>query len=391
MIRRIAAQMSRTLVVGFGVVLMAAGMAAQQVGTTPMEIRVPAAPVPVAALGRTHLAYEVHLTNFGGTPVSLERLDVAVPDGAVVGSWSGDQLRQRVMPVGPAGTPDPDAPARLAPGARAVVFLWVTLAADKALPAALTHRVTASVEGTAPFVTSTAPVVLSAARHVPLSAPVAGGPWVAVRGPSPASGHRLSLVAMDGIVRVPQRFAVDWVRLGDDGRLFGGEGAAVTDWHSYDVPVVAVADGIVVLVRDGMGDTAPRAAAPAIISAADAPGNVVVLDLGDSRFATYAHLKAGSIVVKDGDRVRAGQELARIGNSGNAHGPHLHFHVSDAIEPLGGEGQPFVIDRFELMGRVPGFGPMIAGSPWSAQASQPTRPVSGEMPMENMVVRFGAQ
>jgi murein DD-endopeptidase MepM/ murein hydrolase activator NlpD len=161
------------------------------------------------------------------------------------------------------------------------------------------------------------------------------------------------------------------------------------DWFSYDVPVFAVADATVLLVRDGQPDTTPRTPPPATVNVTDAPGNVVVLDLGDGRFATYAHLQAGSIAVQPGARVRAGQPLARIGNSGNSLGPHLHFHVSGAIEPLGGEGMPFVMDRFELVGRIAGLGPMLTGTPWTAQASQPAREVLGEMPMENMVVRFG--
>src|SRR5690606_14406723 len=119
----------------------------------------------------------------------------------------------------------------------------------------------------------------------------------------PASGHRLSLVAHNGVARVPQRFAVDWVRLGDDGTLFRRDGADVADWYSYDVPVFAVADATVTLVRNGQPDTTPRTAAPATVDATEAPGNVVVLDLGDGRFATYAHLEAGTIVVAEGARV----------------------------------------------------------------------------------------
>jgi murein DD-endopeptidase MepM/ murein hydrolase activator NlpD len=163
----------------------------------------------------------------------------------------------------------------------------------------------------------------------------------------------------------------------------------VTDWFSYGQPVVAVADATVALVRDGLADTAPRTPPPATVRAVAAPGNVVVLDLGGGRFATYAHLQAGSIAVQQGTRLRQGQVLARIGNSGNSGGPHLHFHVSDTTEPLGGEGLPFVMDQFDLVGRVPALGPMLAGTPWTAQASQPARRVRGEMPMENMVVHFG--
>jgi hypothetical protein len=388
MTRRIAGQMARALAVGLGFALMGIGASGQQVGKAPLEVRVPVAPQPAVALGRTHLVWEVHITNVGKDPIALDRLEVAGADQVAVGSWSDAQLRQRVMLVGASAPADPTAPTPLAPGKRAVAFLWVTLAPGQAVPTSLTHRLIVSADGGDPHVVDTAPVTVAADHHAPLGSPVRGGPWVAVRGPSAASGHRLSLVALDGVVRVPQRFAVDWVRLSDDGRLFRGEGAVVTDWFSYDLPALAVADATVVLTRDGMPDTTPRTAAPATIGATEAPGNVVVLDLGDGRFVTYAHLKAGTIVVTEGARVRAGQELGRIGNSGNSLGPHLHFHVSDAVEPLGGEGLPFAMRQLELVGRIPGLAPLLAGTPWTPQPNQPARTVTAEMPLENMVVKF---
>jgi murein DD-endopeptidase len=385
MISRVGAWSGRACVVGIGVALMGVGTVGQQVGRVPLEVRIPSAPVQAVALGRTHLAWEVHLTSFGTAPATLDRLDVLDDTGAVIGTWEGTPLRQRVTVIGQPAAPG--APITLAPGARAVVFLWVTLDAGRVAPSSLIHRVTAhGTEGVETIVSASIRVRSGEAPR--LRAPVTGGPWVAVRGPSPASGHRLSLVAFDGTVRVPQRFAVDWLRLGEDGRPFRNEGLDVNDWYSYGAPVMAVANGTVALVRDGVADTTPRTPAPMTISATEAPGNVVVLDLGGGRFATYAHLKAGSVVVKAGDSVRAGQLLAQIGNSGNALGPHLHFQVSDAVEPLGGEGLPFSMDHFELTGRIPGLGPMLAGTPWTPQANQPARAVTGEMPLENMVVRF---
>ena len=125
-----------------------------------------------------------------------------------------------------------------------------------------------------------------------------------------------------------------------------------------------------------------------MIDAADAPGNVIVIDVGDGRFATYAHLKAGSLQVKQGDRVVEGQVLARIGNSGNTLGPHLHFQIADAPEPLSGEGLPFALRSFELVGRIASLPGLLSGTAWAANAAQPARAVSGEMPLENMVVRF---
>jgi murein DD-endopeptidase MepM/ murein hydrolase activator NlpD len=59
--------------------------------------------------------------------------------------------------------------------------------------------------------------------------------------------------------------------------------------------------------------------------------------------------------VKVGDRVKKGQVLALVGNSGNSTEPHLHFHIVDAVAPgtstLGAEGVPYAIEQFEVLGR----------------------------------------
>ena len=70
-------------------------------------------------------------------------------------------------------------------------------------------------------------------------------------------------------------------------------------------------------------------------------GNQVAIDLGGNRYALYAHLIPGSIRVKEGDTVKAGQVIAKLGNSGNSTEPHLHLQVSDRPDFLAGEGIPY--------------------------------------------------
>jgi murein DD-endopeptidase MepM/ murein hydrolase activator NlpD len=83
----------------------------------------------------------------------------------------------------------------------------------------------------------------------------------------------------------------------------------------------------------------------------DAGGYHVIVDIGGGRYAFYAHLKPNSITVKEGERVRRGQVLARLGNSGNTSAPHLHFHVMDAPLPLGADNNlPYVFDSFRFQG-----------------------------------------
>jgi hypothetical protein len=364
---------------------LVAVLSAQQVGRAPLEVSVPEAPTVATALGRSHLVYEVHLTNFGAESLTLDRLDVLGDVDVPLSTLGRAQLSQRLLIVGGA---EPGVSA-LPPGARAVAYLWVSLAPGQHPPRALTHRISVSTADGHATLVSTTPVPVRA-EGLAIDSPVEGGPWVAVRGPANSSPHRLSLVTMNGRVRIPQRFAVDWARLGDDGLLFHGDGTVLEHWYGYDAPVYAVADGTVALVRDGAPDHSPLDPTPmaATIEAIDAPGNVVVIDIGRGRFAAYAHLRPGSIRVTVGAHVAAGALLARVGNSGNALGPHLHFQVADAVEPLAGEGLPFALRGFTLIGRVPSVPALIGGAAWTASPSQPRREVAAELPLENMVAWF---
>jgi hypothetical protein len=78
-----------------------------------------------------------------------------------------------------------------------------------------------------------------------------------------------------------------------------------------------------------------------VVTVDSAAGNYLTLDLGSGRFALYAHLQPGSLKVKLGDHVNAGQALARLGNSGNSDAPHLRFQSTDGNSPMGSEGIPY--------------------------------------------------
>jgi murein DD-endopeptidase MepM/ murein hydrolase activator NlpD len=116
-------------------------------------------------------------------------------------------------------------------------------------------------------------------------------------------------------------------------------------------------------------------------------GNYIILDLGNAYFVFYAHLQPNAIRVKIGDRVRRGQVIALLGDSGNSDAPHLHFHVTDGNSPLGAEGVPYVLDAFEMQGTLPSKQLLIKGG-WTAEPGSATDRRTLEMPTENAIVRF---
>jgi murein DD-endopeptidase MepM/ murein hydrolase activator NlpD len=222
---------------------------------------------------------------------------------------------------------------------------------------------------------------ISVSREPPLviSPPLRGSEWLAANGPGNVSGHRRALIPLGGKTHIAQRFAIDWVQLREDGKTWTGDQLKNENYRCHGADALAVADAVVVGVKDGIPENIPGATSRAVpITLETVGGNYVILDLGRGRYAFYAHLRPGSLRVKTGDKVRRGQVLGLVGNSGNSTEPHLHFHVSNANSPLASEGLPYAFESFEQQGR--GFG-------WKPSGAAPVKHVM-EMPLQNAVVRF---
>ncbi len=81
-------------------------------------------------------------------------------------------------------------------------------------------------------------------------------------------------------------------------------------------------------------------------------GNHIVQDIGGGVWAFYAHLQKGTLLVKPGDKVKKGQVIAKLGNTGNSNASHMHFQLMNGPSVLGSDGVPYVIDRFSYDGQV---------------------------------------
>ena len=349
-----------------------------------IEIRVPKPPTVASGNGGSFLVHEVHVTNFQPAPLTLTRVEVLSgdADARVLLTLEDSALARALSRPGVAPAPPLAERAKLGGGLRGIVFVWVPLDGRTA-PASIRHRLTVA-QGSGDSVRTS---VIEGARAAVtddiavLGPPLRGEGWVAVNGPDQQTGHRRGLVPVEGIAAIAQRFAIDYVKMDNTGRRFTGDSLKNESYYAEGQDAIAVADGVVASVKDGIPENVPGVNSRAVpITLETVGGNFVILDIGQGRYAFYAHLKPGSLRVRPGDRVRKGQVLGLVGNSGNSTEPHLHFHLMDATLPLGSEGIPYVHETFALVGKCGrAFTECKRGTP---------DPRRREIPMGNMIVDF---
>ena len=181
----------------------------------------------------------------------------------------------------------------------------------------------------------------------------------------------------DGSYRTPELFAIDWIRE-TNGTYFTGDGSKLTDWVCHRAPIHAVANGTVVTAINSRPDVPPYlppGGNQTVLGPDDFPGNNVVERIAPGQYAVYAHLEPGSVRVNVGERLRAGQVIGVLGNSGNTTGPHLHFGIQDSPNLLASNGLPFEIGSFTVEGTASnGSTPgtiTVSGKPRQAKQSEP--------------------
>lgn len=323
-------------------------------GATPVVQSVPTTPRWYPGDdGRLHVAYELMLQNTLPRPVKITAVGVLGAGGRRLVGLSGARLRGAMTLLGG------DAPAtEIPPSATAIVWIDLAIATRRGVPRRVEHRLTMDLGRGLPlgpvFTATGAPAKVSRRGPMAIHPPLGGPDWAAIVGP-----HRRAMQGADGGLHLAQRFAIDFsARLDGEGRTHAGDSSANAGYFNYGRPVLAVGAGVVVAAVDRYPDQIPNDKVPVPFEAA--PGNHVVLRLGPGVFAAYAHLKPGSVQVRRGQLVRAGQVIAALGNSGNSGGPHLHFQLMNRPSFLGGDGLPFVFRRFALEGRMSSLSTFIA-------------------------------
>jgi hypothetical protein len=193
---------------------------------------------------------------------------------------------------------------------------------------------------------------------VVLSLPFEGS-WLAVNTPA-------RRVPSHGTHFLGQTFAIDFVAVDKRRRT-----SAVRDWRTllaaepatrffaFDRPILSPVDGHVVATHDGELDH-PARRAPLLAlrymltqgrrlrhGLAAVTGNhlILALDAGGP-YVALAHLRNGSLLVRPGDPVAAGQPVAACGNSGNTTQPHVHVQVMDSADLLAARGLPMAFSNY---------------------------------------------
>jgi murein DD-endopeptidase len=350
------------------------------------DLQVPVAPSLIDVGGRPQWIYEVQATNASDSVLELTRVQVLDGQGEVIAELRGTELEQQ---LGGAGRTAEGAQRRtLAAGAQAVLYLEIEAGQHGSTPR-LSHRFDYRImrkEGPVEATVDGARVTVDSAALPVLSPPLRGGPWAAIHEPSWTRGHRRMVYAVAGRARIPGRYAIDWVKLDARGRITAGDPDRVADQYGYGDEVLAVADGVVVAVRDDMSESTSIAAHPRH-ALADATGNYVALEIGANRYAFYEHLKPGSLRVRAGQRVRRGEVIASLGFTGDSTGPHLHFHLADNDSPLDAEGMPFVFAGFTLLGTYPSLDE-FGKQPWQPLPAPEQAHREHQRPAPNSVLQF---
>ncbi|KQM19658.1 M23 family metallopeptidase [Novosphingobium sp. Leaf2] len=361
-----------------------------------VEIRALNTPRPTRGSdGALHVAYELRITSFqaGSDLLRLTKLQVwQGSDPRPLMTLEGRALAGVIVQTGDDGDATDGVP--IAAGTTRTLFLWLRLAAPRDATA-LRHELTFTTAHGVVQIARNVRIPVSAVKPIVIAPPLRAGPWLAAEGPgNHLSHHWGGITAIDGKLTIPQRFAIDWFLIDDRGHAFSEARpmpSATTDedWFGYNQDVLAVADGVVVDARDGVPNGKPLApvASPDDLTSRTLYGNFVVLKIGPNVYAHYAHLRNGSVTMRIGQRVKRGTVIGRLGQTGAAGAPHLHFHLSDSARFEQSEGLSYVIDSFARIGHG-SINDMLDPARPVDWRSKKTDTVSLGLPLDGDIVRF---
>jgi hypothetical protein len=356
--------------------------------TNAIEVVVPTPPRYVRGTdGNVHLEYDLVTTDVMSAPVSLTSLVIRNGDTELA-HLDADALKAVTFPF-LSDTPTLD----IAPSAAVLSIIDVILPTEKYadVPRQVTNELSYTIADDAPFRTivrdlTTGGPTTEVGRYDPVvtEPPLRGEGWLAVNACCAPSSHRSFLLSSKGTVHAVETFAIDWVQF-VDGRAAKGDGSQLSDFYGYGQTIYSATDGKVVNVRNDQAEAPLNQSGgnDTVKAPDDYGGNGVVVKINDHQYALYGHMIPGSVIPKIGDRVRTGDPLGKLGNSGNSTVPHLHFGIQETADAFGSNSVPYVIRSYTFTGTGT-LGP--GGTLTVTPANSPQRKT---LPLANDVIDFG--
>ncbi len=369
--------------------LGAAPVGAAQTTALAVQVGSPARAVH-GSDGREHVDYDLVITNAFTVPVRLESLRVLSGRRPVM-TLEGRALADQTLLLAGAG---PTLTIPISSVVKTLVDVALPRFFGRRVPKRLTEQLRYALPRGAPGRT----IIGSTIIHGPtvrvdrgppirIASPVYGSGWLDSSGccADPTSEHRTLLLPADGAFRTPEMFAIDWIReVG--GSFFTGDGAKLTDWPGFGAPIHAAASGVVVSVTNDRPEVPPFTTTdknPTVRKPRDYAGNDVVERIAPDKYAAYLHMQTGSVRVKVGQRLRIGQVIGALGNTGNTTGPHLHFGIQDGPDILTSNSLPFEIRSFTVEGTA-----VLGRRPGTIRLTGTPRRVTSSLPLIRSINRF---
>ncbi len=360
---------------------------------TPIVASLTAPPIPVRATdGRIHLAYELVLINTLSQPVIIQAVRARAGDRTL------QELDAETLPAWfrVLGSTTPG--TTLGPGQSGMVWIDATVDDRAQIPSRIENVIDIEMEKPNPPLVpkkmseTLAETPVQSRDAVVIAPPLRGSRWLDGDGCCTLTAHRGALNPINGAFWGAERFAIDFVRLDEKGRMVIGDKSKLESYPYYGADVHAVADGPVVAVVGDRPEQTPGAN-PSGLKLDEYGGNYVVQDIGNGHYAFYAHLQTGSNTarVRVGQELKSGAVLGLLGNSGNSDAPHLHFHVMAGTDPLASNGVPFRFHSFELESRLASDAELDRLSSGASAAKAPNASSgkrTDEMPLGLDVVTF---
>lgn len=127
---------------------------------------------------------------------------------------------------------------------------------------------------------------------------------------------------------ISQRYAYDF-EIRENNSPYHDDYKQCENYYSYHKDIIAPYDGWVVYIENSHNNTRILKDRPVICDSDDPCGNHIIIKHPNNEYSLIAHIEKDTFKVKIGDVVKQGQILAKVGNSGNTQGPHIHFHIQN--------------------------------------------------------------